>query len=165
MGGASSSDDAGTQDAIKKLRQYQATDARGAQGSEMLQAAYTTQTVGSHASSNTGRNVPWDIRAQNPWEVKSQAAADQESGMLNHKTVQMTSLSNDFILDKTSVKLLLAPGQNEIFNFSFNFTLIAPNCTVSLHQQVFEMITEEPATKTALSIELQPASWVDIKFP
>jgi hypothetical protein len=68
--------------------------------------------------------------------------------------MQMTSLSNDFILDKTSVKLILAPGQNEIFNFTFNFTLIAPNCTVSLHQQVFEMITEDPATKVALSIEL-----------
>lgn len=50
----------------------------------------------------------------------------------------MTSLSNDFIIDKSSVKLVLEPVSYELFNFQFNFTLKAPECVVTMHQQVFE---------------------------
>jgi hypothetical protein len=46
----------------------------------------------------------------------------------------MTSLSNDFIIDKHSVKLTLEPGSMQLFNFSFEFTLKASECTVTMMQ-------------------------------
>lgn len=43
----------------------------------------------------------------------------------------MLSLSNDFILDKNTVKLTLV--DSEIFTFKFNFKLKAPSCTLTMY--------------------------------
>lgn len=59
------------------------------------------------------------------------------------------------MLDKTTIKLTLV--DNEIFTFSFNFKLKAPNCSLTMHQQVIESVVQDPLTNAVTQISFLPA--------
>lgn len=76
-------------------------------------------------------------RVARPWDIRDQAEQQKQQKFVEKAPVQMTSLSNDFIFDKHSIKLV-PTGEPELFLFQFNFKLKAPECSVTMFQQVFE---------------------------
>jgi hypothetical protein len=90
----------------------------------MLQGVYSTQVVNVEGARRFNAN---------PWDIRQQADENQKTGAINKTPIQMTSLSNDFIIDKSSIKLVMEPGSTELFSFQFSFTLKAPECVVTLH--------------------------------
>ena len=50
----------------------------------------------------------------------------------------MQAVRNDFMLDRTTLKLIRYQNQAEQFDLTFKFESLADHCFIALHQQVVE---------------------------
>ena len=71
--------------------------------------------------------------------------------------MQVQGIQNDWIIDKTTIKFMRIPNQNEVLDFTFKFESKAPQVQVNLMQKVLESTSVTKEGK-ALDVNLQSKS-------